>query len=263
MEKNSEEKIIFAELRKQKIADLIKKEGKVTVAQLCDKYSVSPATIRNDLTELDNAGVIKRTHGGAIRNIESVNYELVTEDKEVRNVEEKVLIAKEAVKYIHEGEAILLDTGTTTFELAKMLRKFSYLTVVTNDLGVASFLEKNTNFDIYVLGGRLRKGFSCTVGDSAIRMLDGMHVDTAFLAANGIDLQRGISTPGIEVAEVKRKMIYCAERTILLSDSSKFQKNSFAIFADVQDIDLFITDKNLKKDILEMAEQKDIMIKLA
>lgn len=261
MEKNKEDKIMFAEIRKQKIVDLVQKEGKVTVSQLCDKYSVSPATIRNDLTELDNAGVIKRTHGGAIRNVESVNYELATEDKEIRNVEEKTLIAKAALKYIQEGDAVILDTGTTTFELAKLLSQFSYLTVVTNDLGIASYLETNTNFDIYLLGGKLRKGFSCTVGNSAIQMLDGIHIDTAFLGANGIDLHRGLSTPGIEVAEIKRKMIYCSERTVLLSDSSKFQKNSFAIFADVSDIDLFITDKNLNKDILEEAEQMDIIIK--
>ena len=110
---------MFAEERKHMIVDLVNKNIKTTVNNLCEEFSVSPATIRNDLRELEEAGLLKRTHGGAISNIKA-NYEPNAYQKEIEHVNEKKAIAKRAAQYVHEGDTIALDTGTTTFELAKL-----------------------------------------------------------------------------------------------------------------------------------------------
>lgn len=263
MPKQKQNTMIFAELRKQEIVRLVQEKGKITVARLCEVFSVSPATIRNDLTELDKAGLIQRTHGGAISTQLKANFELKSSEREIRNALEKQMIAKEALKYIHEGDAIIMDNGTTTFELAKLLVCFSKLTVVTNDIKIAAFLEANTDFDIILLGGMIRKDFSCTVGKSAISMLENVYSDVVFMAANGVDFNRGISTPGVDVAEVKRKMIKCSEKVILLADSSKFNRSYFAIFAEPSDITLMITDENVSDATLKDAKKCELDIVIA
>ena len=118
------------------IVELINKEIKTTVANLCEKFSVSPATIRNDLRELELAGLLKRTHGGAISN-RKASFELNSYQKEVENLEKKAAVAKAAIQYVQDGDIIAIDTGTTTLELAKLLVGRRNITVVTNDLEIA------------------------------------------------------------------------------------------------------------------------------
>src|SRR5690554_6180434 len=165
---------MLAQVRQQSIAELVSKKGNVTVNDLCSTFNVSPATIRNDLRSLEDRGAVKRTHGGAISCNKSA-YELNTLQKEVQNVEKKRAIADEAIKQIQEGDAIALDSGTTTFELAKLLVKFNNLTVLTNDLQIAAWLEQNTEVNIIMIGGSVRRNFRCTVGQSAIDMLTVLH----------------------------------------------------------------------------------------
>lgn len=232
---------LFAEERKRRIALYVKDRGRVTVADLCAEFSVSPATMRNDLQVLHERGLLKRTHGGAMANNQA-NFDPITNEKSSRFLKEKQAMAKEALKYIHEGDSIALDAGTTIFELAKILGQFKKLQVVTYDLNIAAFLDANTEVSLYVAGGEVRWGHHYMIGNTALDSMERLHVDTFFMGANGIHLQTGITTPQLDTAVIKERIIENARHCILLADSSKLDNISFAKFAEIQDVDVFITD---------------------
>ena len=241
---------VFSEERRQEISRLVKTEGKVTVHELCQHFSVSLATIRADLTELENLGLLKRTHGGAI-SVHSAGYELTSREKVTRNSAAKAAIAQAAVKFIHPGDAIAIDTGTTGFELAKLVGHIENLTVVTNDIAIALYLEQNTDVSVLLLGGMIRKNFHCTSGEFVTDLLDRIHINTLFLATNGINLSRGLSTPNVEMSRVKKKLIEVSERVILIADKDKFENDSFAYFSSIDKMDIIISDAELSGELLE------------
>ncbi len=232
---------MLAQVRQQVIAELVNKNGNITVSDLCDRFNVSPATIRNDLRDLEGRRIIKRTHGGAISSNKTA-AELSTVQKEIRNINEKRAIAKAALEFIQEGDAIALDSGTTTFELARLLGSFKSLTVVTNDLQIASWLEQNTTVSIMLAGGLVRRNFRCTSGQSALNMLLMLHVDKAFVAVNGVSIKNGLTTPGMDMACIKKQMIDSSDKVILLADSSKIERTAFVTYAPVSMVDVLITD---------------------
>jgi len=254
-----ENESMFAEERKTAIADYIRENRKSTVSELCKMFKVSPATIRNDLTELENAGLLKRTHGGAIPNVKA-NYEPNSNQKKVEHIHEKEAIAKKAVGYVEDGDTIAIDTGTTTLCFAKQLIYKKNLTIVTNDIEIASYLEDNSDADIVFIGGRLRRGFHCCVGPIALRCLEGLRVDKAFVASNSVSVKNGLTTPGLELAQIKTNLVSFAEEVILLSDSSKFGRASFVKFADIHEITAVITDKGLPTQQVQELEQAGITV---
>lgn len=249
---------MFAEERKELIVETVNKNVKSTVAQLCERFSVSPATIRNDLRELELAGRLKRTHGGAISN-RRATFEPDSYQKEIECIEQKRLIAGIAAVYIQEGDTIALDTGTTTFELAKLLVDIEDLTVVTNDLQIAAYLERNAKANIIMAGGAVRRNFHCTAGQKALDTIGDLNVDKTFVGANGISLARGLSTPNIDTANVKTALIEISDQVIVLADGTKFGKNSFAKFADIDQIDIFITDDGADEEVLQEIRQMGII----
>lgn len=256
------EESMFAEVRKQMIVELVNKSAKVTVNELCHEFSVSPATIRNDLRELEESGFLKRTHGGAISN-RKVTYEPNAYQKEVENVAEKKAIAKLAFSHIEKGDSIALDTGTTTFELAKLLVGCEDLTVVTNDLQIAAYLECNSNVTIIMAGGLVRRNFHCTAGKAAVDTIKDLNVDKAFIAANGVHIKKGLCTPHIDTARVKSMLKDSAEQVILMADSSKIGSSSFVTFAELGDVDIFITDENADKNSINAIEKLDVQVEIA
>jgi DeoR family fructose operon transcriptional repressor len=243
---------LFAEERKLKILEMIKNEKKVTVEQLCNTFNVSGATIRNDLREMEGSNLLTRTHGGALVKYKT-GFELETRFKEGYHQSEKVRIAKEALNLIDDGDTILLDTGTTTLELAKLLAMKRKLTVLINDIQIASVLEDIDDISIFFIGGAIRKKLHCTIGVLGTKMLSELAVDKAFMAVNGISLSRGATTPDMNQAEMKKGMVSIANQVIILCDSSKVGISSFAQFADWNQIDTVITDEGIdnvfKKEI--------------
>lgn len=262
MSDNRENESMFAEERKNAIAEYIHKHRKSTVNELCNIFKVSPATIRNDLNELENAGLLKRTHGGAIPNIKA-NYELNSSQKKVEHIKEKEAIAVKALGYVDDGDTIAIDTGTTTLCFARLLVSKKNLTIVTNDIEIAGFLEENTEFDIVLIGGRLRRGFHCNVGPIALRCLEGLSVDKAFVASNSVSVKNGLTTPSIELAQIKENFVRFAEEVYLLCDSSKFGRASFVKFADISDIDTIITDKGIPEAQAGEFGQLDVVLDIA
>ena len=214
---------IFAEERKKMIVDIVNRNTKATVNELCEKFAVSSATIRNDLRELAEFGLLERTHGGALQK-SSVNFELNTVEKEVIRVDQKKAIAKAALRYIKEGASIALDAGTTCLEVAKLLAPFRELTVVTHDLNIASCLDNSTDVSLIIAGGQLRKGFHYTIGDLAQNALKDLNVDVAFIAVNGIHCEKGMSTPKFETGTIKRVLMNNAKQVIVLADREEVRR---------------------------------------
>lgn len=227
----------------------IKLQSRVSVPELSQYFNVSESTIRRDLKELEDAKLIRRTHGGAIA-IESVNFEPTYLEKEDQFRKEKEAIAKKAVEFIHEGDTLLLDSGTTIFHLVKELKKFDKLTVVTNSLIFAQELQDSQGIDVMITGGFLRKETLALVGPLAEQSLNKMKVDIAFIGTNGIDLIEGITTPNLVEAETKRKMIQSAKQVVLLADHSKLGKVAFAKVAELSEINKLIIDQEVPESVI-------------
>lgn len=251
---------IFAEERQRKILKFLEENEKISVQDLCNRFEVSSSTIRNDLRQMDNEGLLERTHGGAIL-LSRTSFELNSNQKEIKNRSEKKAIAKMAADLIEDGDTVILDTGTTTYELAKNFSQKN-ITVVVNDLEIARCLEEYEHVNVVLLGGIVRKKFHCTVGSSVKEMLSRLNVDKAFMATNGLSFKKGLSTPEMNQAEVKKLMIEVASAVILLCDSSKIGKDSFVQFAPLSSVGRLITDSNISRyDISEFRKNKiDVMI---
>ncbi len=253
---SKQQNAVMAEIRRKELLELLNAEGHATVSMLCNHFKVSPATIRNDLNDLEAMHQLKRTHGGAI-SMQSLP-ELTSREKTGLHVSDKRSIAQAAMQYIRPGQAIAIDTGTTTIELARLLVNMQDITVITNDLKIASFLEENSTLNVILLGGMVRKNFHCTVGDTVLRQMDELNIDTLFLATNGMDVESGLSTPSIETGDVKRRMLSKARRTILLADSSKVGEKSLACFATIDEIDILITDKGVCSEFVARVQAKGV-----
>lgn len=254
------ENAVFVEVRRKEIINTVNKYGQVTVKELCDQFDVSPATIRTDLAELEAEHRLKRTHGGAIRYDNQSEHEPTSYEKIDKFVNRKKSIARAAVDYICPGDIIILDTGTTILELAKLIVNIENLTVVTNDLVIASYLEANSDVTVILIGGTVRKYFHCTIGECVIDALDDLRVDTLFLATNGVDIERGLSTPNMEMARIKNKLIQISSKTILLADSSKIGDNTLAVFGKMEDVDIMVTDSCVEESFLQSAKDKNINV---
>ncbi|MCR8633046.1 DeoR/GlpR family DNA-binding transcription regulator [Paenibacillus radicis (ex Xue et al. 2023)] len=240
---NSNKGHLFAEERKSEIIELIKERDKILVPELVRHFKVSPATIRNDLRDLEQMGLIKRTHGGALSlDFPSVGFEKETTIKGSENLIQKQSIARQALEYVEEGDIIVLDAGTTSIELAKLLKNKDNITVVVNDIDIAACFDEAEGIQVLIIGGILRKKFHCTVGPFATKTLNELNVDKAFLTTNSLSIDRGCTTPDIAQAEVKKIMAQIASQVIVLCDSSKIGINSFVQFIPFTEIDLLITD---------------------
>jgi len=249
---------IFAEERKTKILKMLKDKKQVRVAELCDIFKVSGATIRTYLRELQDSGLLTRTHGGAIEKIQT-GYELNTQQRKIQNLSKKKKIAQVALNLINDGDKIILDTGTTTCELAKLLDQKNNITVLTNDLIIANILEDFSSIEIIMFGGVIRKKFHCSVGLQGLDLIKDLVFDKAFMGVNSFCLDKGATTPDIAQADTKKSMIKASNKVILLCDSSKIEKVSFVQFASSQEIDSIITD-TLEEETKKRIEEQGIEV---
>ncbi len=238
---------LFSEERSEEILKLIREFGKVSVNTLSERFNVSSATIRMDLTKLSKNGEILRTHGGAML-APSINSERLISERE--NKDKKQLIAKEAMSLIENNDTLLLDTGTTMYFFAEEIAnsKLQGLSVFTNDFEIARILEKKGDVNIHLLGGNVRSGFHYCYGQNVMLELLKYNFDKLFIATSSINIEKGLTTQHSETAILKSVMIRSANTKILLTDSSKFDQVSFAQFACLNEIDILITDNDLSTE---------------
>lgn len=253
---------MFEQERKQKIVQYVDKYKRASVQELCQAFLVSESTIRRDLKDLEQARLLKRTHGGAISR-QGVHYELTLSDREGQFIAEKERIAARASEWIEEGSTLLLDAGTTVFHLAKELKKFSHLRVITNSLLVLNELKESRNIELTLTGGMFRPETQAFVGPMAEQCLDMIRVDMAFLGANGLDLEEGFTTPNLLEAAMKRKMLKIAKQVIVLADHSKVGKVSYSKVAGLTDMDSFILDTGVPEEFVSVLNQRGVQVTLA
>ena len=245
---------MFAEERQQEIVRRAREAGRVDVASLAAELDVTSETVRRDLTALERAGLVRRVHGGAIA-IERLGFEPAVATREAVLTAEKARIAKAALAELPGDGAIIIDAGTTTRQLAEMLPSDGELMVVVNSPQLAVLLARRPNVTVMMLGGRVRGRTLAVVDDWATSALAGIHADVAFMATNGITVERGLTTPDLAEAAVKRAMIAAARRTVLLADHTKIGYDYFAGFGEVDQIDTFITDTGADAELVdEIAE---------
>lgn len=243
---------MYAEERRRAIADRASADGRVEVAALAAEFDVTPETIRRDLSDLERRNVVRRVHGGAIA-AEPFTGELRLTEKATVRAAEKRRIAQAALARVPDGGIILIDAGTTTGELANLLPDTA-LTVITNALPIATTLAERTQLTVLCVGGRVRGRTMATVDAWATRMLGDLRVDTAFVATNGVSVERGLSTHDPAEAAVKAAMIACARHVVLLADHTKFGAEHFVRYASLGQIDTVITDGGLADAHIEALE---------
>lgn len=235
---------MYAEERQQAIADQARAAGRVDVAQLASELGVTTETVRRDLTVLVRHGVLRRVHGGAIP-VERLGFEPGLADRDAAMSEEKERIARAALQELPDEGAILLDAGTTTARLAEIIPSDVRLTVVTNALPIAMTLASRPNLEVLSIGGRVRGRTAAMVDAWALRVLEEIVVDVAFIGTNGLSAERGLTTPDTAEAAVKRAMIGCARHVAVLADHTKVGRDHFARFGDLADVDVLFSDDGL------------------
>lgn len=250
---------MYAEERQRDILHLARAEGRVDVAALADRFAVTAETIRRDLTVLERAGVLRRVHGGAVP-VERIGFEPALATRDSVLIAEKERIAKAALAELPEEGAIILDAGTTTGRLAHALPNDRELTVVLNSPVLASVLGLRPNLNVLLLGGRVRGRTLATVDDWALRPLQDIYVDVAFLGTNGCSVERGLTTPDPAEAAVKRAMIGAARRSVLLADHTKIGNDYLARFGALSDLDVLITDDGLDDSLAAEVEATGLRV---
>lgn len=261
MKKRKNESPMLIEERRQHILLLIRTHGRVLVDELGKALKLSKITIRKDLDYLQSRNLITRTHGGALPFSRSALSDPTIQQKREVHRKEKLRIAEAAVTLVSEGQCIILDSGSTTTEIARLLLSYRRLTVITNALNIASELVQS-DFDVVLIGGTLRKNSSSTVGPLAEDMLKEIHADLLFIGVDGFDAKLGLTTPNLLEARVNRAMVNSSEKVVVVCDSSKFNRKSLALIVGAQRIHHVITDKQLSPDKVEALRNLNIEVTL-
>lgn len=251
---------IFQEERIQEIMKILEREDRVLINDLCETFNTTPVTIRKDLDLLEQQGVLKRTHGGAILR-KPLFRGLALNEKEKLNSDEKERIAEEAAKMINEGDVIILDSGSTTTFLARKMKGMKGVTVITNAVNIALELA-DSDLEVILTGGALQKNSSTLVGPLADGMLKKISADKLFHGVDGIDYDIGLTTPDIIEANTSRVMMERAGENILLVDSSKFGRRSLGVICQIKDIDKMVTTKKMNKGELKKLNDLNLEVKI-
>ena len=248
--------------RREKIIDLLKEDGSAKVANLAKLFKVTEVTIRQDLEKLESEGLIIKEHGGAfLKNAQDTvrNVALLNQD----NLDKKSVIAKKCLEFIEIGDTIILDSGSTTTEIAKLLIGFKRLTVITNALNIALLLGSEPGIEVIMTGGEFKPPTLSLTGQKAADFFKGINVQKLFLATAGISLKSGLTYPSISDLVLKKAMIDAAETTYLVADSSKFGKSAFASLGALSLIDFIITDDGVSDDEKKHLAKNEIQLVIA
>ena len=248
--------------RRERIVALLREQGSVQIPALAERFRVSTQTLRKDLNFLDIKGICTRSSGGAILRRAGLSpTEQAIEVKRTLFAEEKARIGRAAAALIKNDESVLLDSGTTTTAIARALKKFSRLTVITNAVNIAAELS-GTDFEVLLTGGSLRKNSFSLVGPLAEDMLHEMHADILFLGVDGFDLDVGLTTPNVMESRVNRAMVKASSMVVAVCDSTKFNRRSLSKIVDASAIHHVITDSDLPQETAEGLRTLNIKLTL-
>ena len=250
------------EERRRAILDMMQHDGRVLVADLAEQFQTSQVTIRKDLEILHVRGLVHRTHGGALPMRQGALEDPTLREKAKLYRKEKLAIAIAAARLVAEGQVVILDSGTTTTEIARVLRNFKNLTIITNAVNIAAELA-NSSLEIILTGGTVRKNSFSLVGPIAEETLRRLSADILFLGVDGFDVQYGLSTPNLQEAKVNRVMVEIAKRTVATCDSSKFGRRSLSLIVEPSALHHVITDHGIRKADMKALKRAGIEVTLA
>jgi len=257
---------MLAITRRNKILELLKEEGSASVHKLSKIFNVSEPTIRQDLERLEAEGFIIREHGGAF--LKSIAYKVRTLSlQHLENMDKKITISKKAMEFINEGDSIILDSGSTTTEIAKNLIDEQYnkknLKIITNALNIALLLGTEYTFEVHMTGGSFKAPTLSLTGEKAAVFFDQIYVDKLFLAASAISFDAGLTYPGFNDLHVKKAMIESASEVYLVADSTKIGQISFASLGSINLANTFITDNGISNQDKKLFEERGIKVVIA
>jgi DeoR family transcriptional regulator of aga operon len=250
------------EERRRRIRELIEQQAQGTVLDLARLFEVSAVTIRADLAALENMGAIVRIHGGALPRGDS--DELPIDVKQTLHRAEKMRIAAAAVELIRDGETLILDSGTTTAEIAKQIRglKLTSINVITNALNIAVLLANAPHVNLIIPGGILRQKSWSLSGPQAERTLGDLQAEHLFLGVDSLDPEIGLMTPYLLEAQLNAQMIRIARQVVAVTDSSKLLRRNLSVIAPVDQVNLLITDTGAPAECVQAIRARGVEVRL-
>jgi DeoR/GlpR family transcriptional regulator of sugar metabolism len=248
--------------RMQAIRETLLRSGEATIDALARRLKVSSMTIRRDLEQLENQGDIIRTYGGAAL-AQRLTFEFSFRDQQNNNNVRKQAIAQQAAAMVQDGQVVMLDTGTTTLQIAQALMGKQDVTLITTSLAIVSKVQFAAGIKVVLLGGFLRGGSPDMHGPITEQNVEQFKTDIAFMGADAIDNQGTTYTSDLQVLNLDRKMAANAARVVVVADSSKFGKSEMCKVLGPDEYDLILTDAQINKTLLKQLQRKKIKIKLA
>ncbi|QHT61123.1 DeoR/GlpR transcriptional regulator [Paenibacillus lycopersici] len=254
---------MLAPHRRNIIKEMLMEERSVRVSDLAKHFNVSEETIRRDLVQLEQEGIVEKNYGGAVL-AEDLQQAMANvppvHQRKFQYYEEKDAIAKAAAALVKDHSNLILDSGSTTWCVARHLKQVSDLTVITNGINIAEECSANEERNIFLIGGKLIRKSMCLVGPQAEDELRKYDANYAILGTSGISLRKGFTSSDLYEAQVKRAMITAAQKVIVVADHSKFIKNAFVSFAAFQEVDVLITSELADTAVLHEIEQHGVQI---
>ena len=240
--------------RRNKIIEILNKQGKVKVNQLSKIFEISEVTIRSDLAKLESMGMLERVHGGAVSTYRTY-YRMSISERMKTNANEKRRIAIEVASMLSDDDTLMISSGTTSLHVLEELKRLRNLTVVTNAVYFSQESANSRDINIILLGGILDPRDQLTYGDDVINQLNRYKADKFILSVDGVSCDDGITTYHYLDAEINRQMIARTKKTIVVADYTKIGRIGFAHISPLEDIDILVTNKNINED--EILEIKD------
>lgn len=231
--------------RRRALLQRVRDMGYVDAAGLAEVFAVDGSTIRRDLAQLTRAGLIRRTHGGVLPAAPDAVIDVPYKVRAQHKAEAKQAIGRAAAALVQDGQTVILDNGSTTYQVAVELRSRNNLTIITNDLWIGVRTGGHPSNSLHITGGVLLNTVYTLVGPAAAASFAGIHADWAFLGAEGIDAAAGVTNINVVEIPVKHAMMAAAATKVFVADSSKFGRKAFATVCQLSDCDLLITDDGL------------------
>ena len=253
---------LLIEERRRRICDLVREHGRVTVEDLSKRFDTSVVTIRLDLAALEAAGHLTRARGGALARREDDDLPIVI--KQTHHHAEKMRIAKAAAALIKDGETIVIDSGTTTAEIARQIRTLDLksINVITNALNIAMLLSDVPSVRLIMLGGVLRQESNSLSGYMAESAISNLQADRLFLGVDGLDPDIGLMTPHLAEAQLNSKMIQISRQVVAVADSSKLLRRNVSVIAKVEQLHILITDTAARTDVVDELRRRGVDVRL-
>jgi DeoR family transcriptional regulator of aga operon len=248
--------------RQLQILQLVKRHQRIRVADICAAFDVSLATARRDLDALARDGKVQRVHGGAIA-LTQLPAEQPILHRQREQTEEKIRIGQTAATLVHDGETILLGSGTTVLEVARALRDHKHLTVLTNSLPVVNTLSGIEEITVIVLGGMLRDSELSFIGQFTEQALNEVRADKVFIGTRAISLEDGLTHEYLPETMTDRAILKAGKEIIVLADHTKFGRTATILLAPLERIHTIVTDEQVPQDFVKNVREKGIRLIIA